>query len=199
MKRFILAILTVLMGLSTYAQSDSLRQAYSRIQTLEQTIADQTAKINKLSSDVQSVLKMNNDLKNTLEIGKPKYESKSGDMEYTISTVTGNPDKNEVQVVMYAKNAGSKETSVNYMNPNIVDEKGVSHDKFGDYEVILSGNEKSIPMNVINYPAGVPFQINMTIKGITPDTHFLKYLALHQRFGDDAVFQNLTIDWTSED
>lgn len=199
MRRLLFALLAVMMGLSASAQNDSLQIAYSRIADLEQTITNQNNTINKLSSDVQSVLKMNTDLKNTLEIGRPKYKGNSGDMEYKVSSVNGNPDKNEVQVVIYAKNVGAKEISVDHLNPLIVDEKGVSHDKYGDFQMSMSGNDKQIANANIEYPAGVPFQILLTITGIKPETHFLNYIKLRQRFGDDVEFKNLTINWISEE
>ena len=68
--------MSVALAMSAMAQTDSLKEAYFRIKILEQTIQEQNNNINKLSADVNEVIKQNLALKKNLNLSPTIAKSK---------------------------------------------------------------------------------------------------------------------------
>lgn len=195
---FLTLVCLFLTGLSAMAQSDSLAQAYSRIKSLEDKLEHQNSQINKLSTDVNEVLKQNLALKKNLNLQPTIATAKSGGIEYSVVELTGDPTSNVVTGIMMVENNGLKEETITYVKPVIVDENGVKYNNFDSFKANFDGDQSSLLNNLISYPTKVPMKIIITINGVSPETKYIKYFELVQRVGDNAVFQNLPIKWAEQ-
>lgn len=203
MKHVILATFIAMMCFTGYAQSDSVNLAFSRIESLESTVNSQAKQLNKLSSDLNEVLKQNLALKQNLHLKPTIAKAIAADiLEYRVLEVTGDKSTNEVHVVLSVNNIGDMDKKVVYLQKDneIIDEQGHGYIEDNRYNLKMNGITDNLIYKRITHHPNTPLTIDLNIKRYNPECQYIKYLELViQRDEDlksyDIVFQNLPIKW----
>lgn len=206
MKKLLFALLAVMMGLSVYAQNDSLREAYSRIEILEQTITDQNSKIEQISKKVNEVHSINESLKKSLSIRQnPKSKIKLHDgVEYRIvGDVVGNIDTKEVQFTIEAENIGNDDKKLYYWSTEVIDNKGDTYNTNDRVIMKVNGELGNLISSSLNHHPNIPYTINVKIKGFNPEAQYIRYFRIDavdgSRHNNDTAFLDIPIKWMSEE
>lgn len=202
MKRALFILLGIMLCISAHAQSDSLRQAYSRIQVLEQTIANQNSTIDQLTARLNKMedrhLIMEKNLILTPVVAKAKVHD---DVEYSVKEVSGDPATGAVQMTITVDNIGNTDKTINYWNTEIQDERGNGYDDKGRVVMRINGVSDNIIRQQINHHPNTPYNIYVTINGYDKNAQYIKRFMIDALDGakhSDVVFQNLRINWQSE-
>lgn len=183
---------------------DSLKDAYSRIQVLEQTVQQQNANISKLTSDVNEVLKQNLALKQNLHLTPTKAKSNACGVEYRVIEVTGDKNSQDVHVIMSASLIGEGNAQIMYRGPEIIDELGNGYNGRFMSQMKIEGISDDLRGHIIDFHHQTPYTIDLTINKYNPSSQYIKYISLEMfdsssKNKENVVFENLLIKWVTEE
>lgn len=181
-------------------QADSIKEAYSKLQILENRIILQDAQIAKLLQQVDEVTKQNLALKKNLNLTPTIATAKAGDiMEYRIIEVIGNPETKEVHLVIVADNISGEDKSISYFNIEIIDDAGHGHMEDNLFSLKVEGERDKLFKSYLDHHVNAPYTIDLYLYNCNPDIQYIKYLSLDIVDGFKhlpVVFQNLPIKWS---
>lgn len=208
MKKQLLLLLSLIAVISVNAQSssDSIKEAYSKINLLENRLAVQDTRIAKLMQQVDEVTKQNLSLKKNLKLTPTISRAKAGEiMEYRIIEVTGDSTTNTVHMTMIADNIGHGDKEMEFASFQLIDEHGHGYEnslKNERFVLRIEGeeNNKNVLRTLINYHPNAPYTIDAYIYDINTEVKYIKYLSF--KVADSTIvnsykisFENLPIKW----
>lgn len=201
MKKLVLAIIMAFVGLGAWAQSDSLKNAVSRIEALEKLAAQQAAQINQLTSKVEEVTAQNLALKKKLNLTPVVPKAKIDNMDYRVLEVKGDPITKNVHVVISAENTGDVDYDAFFNHgPNfeIIDDLGSGYNNNELHHASIEGITKELISKTINFHPKTPLIINLDIKPFKTDASYIKFLQMDYHIEGNwkkVIFENLPIKW----
>lgn len=197
----IIALVSVFIA-NAQTPSDSIKEAYTKINNLENRITLQDTRISKLIQQVDEVTKQNLALKKNLNLSPTVALSKAGDiMEYRIIEITGDTATNEVHIVMIADDISGEDKNIRYAYFQVVDDQGHGYDNSLTKERFIMGVEgeyNQLLGHSLQHHPNVPYTIDVYLKDTNPDIQYIKYFSFEITDGPKhhtAVFENLPIKW----
>ncbi|WP_286145115.1 hypothetical protein [Bacteroides caecimuris] len=202
MKKLLLTLMSVALAMSAMAQTDSLKEAYFRIKILEQTIQEQNNNINKLSADVNEVIKQNLALKKNLNLSPTIAKSKlDNGLEFRILEVTGDRESNNVNIVISANNLSNADIQSFIWTSETIDELGSGYNDKDRCVMSIDGVSDNLYKFPLPLHPNAPYTINYRIKRYNPESQYIKHLSFDVLIGskhNPIVFENLPIKWQTE-
>lgn len=199
MKKVLLLSLICLFSISGMAQNDSIAEAYSRIQQLEEKIQQQNQTISKLSADVNEVLNQNLALKKNLNLKPTIAKAKiPGTVEFRIHDISGDPETGEIHAVITAHNIGESDKKLYYSKAEIIDELGHTYNNEERSRIELAGETSNLMKESVTHHVNAPYTLDFYISKYNPEAQYIKYLYFQVLDGtklQDLVFENLPINW----
>lgn len=206
MKKIIFLIFALIsfINIKAQTQSDSIKETYNKIHDLENRIALQDTRINKLIQQVDEVTKQNLALKKNLNLLPTIATAKAGDiLEYKVIEVTGDTATNTVRMVLTAENKSGENKSIFYSSFQVIDDQGhgISNSILKDrFRMKIEGETNNLYRNLLNHPSNAPYTIDVYLDEIDPDVQYIKYFALDVADGTKKFlveFENLPIKWNN--
>ncbi len=197
----ILVFLCLCFAATAQTQADSIQEAFSKLQNLENRITLQDAQIAILLQQVDEVTKQNLALKKNLNLTPTIASAKAGTlMEYKIVEVTGNPETKEVHLVIVADNISGEDKRISYFNIEIIDDAGHGHTQDNLFSLKVIGENDKLYKSYLDHHVNAPYTIDLFLYDCNPDIQYIKYLSLDLVEGIKhypAVFENLPIKWNN--
>lgn len=192
-------------GLGAWAQTDSLKNAYTRIEALEQLCDKQANQLNQLFAKIEEVTAQNLALKKDLDIRKPKAIAKDGDYEYRVSKIIGNKDTRDVNIVMYLYNNGDLKEENTFHPMQMIDELGNGYDSqdIDRISASIDGLSNHLIYDRIESHPNAPLTIKVKMKGWKKDSNYIKnwnFMVYNPDSGNkhNIEFKDLEITWIEE-
>lgn len=209
MKKYILLMAVVLVGLTGYAQENAQEELAMRIETLERKVAQQDAQLtqqstqlSQMANELEELRNQNLEMKKNLNLKKPKSKGKVGDLEFRIIEVAGNPDTRDVQLTMVVDNIGDTDKKASFWEYEIVDEVGSGYQEKDRVIMKVDGISDDLGRSSLDYHVNTPLTVKTEIKKYRKDANYLKYLG-YKIFYDSKFypleFTDLPINWVEED
>lgn len=203
-KLFVLWIaLAVTIIANAQSHSDSIKDAYSKIQLLESRWLLQDARIAQLSEKVDEVVSQNLALKKNLNLSPTIATDNVGGCDYKILKVEGDTATNVVHILMVVENISDADRRMLYNGFEIIDELGNSYPNSvleEKVKMFIGGGKENLIKHMYIHRLEVPLKIDVYIKTDGTDMQYVKYFQLSMFEPDDkthisVVFKNLPIKW----